>query len=229
MKKNHFIVMAAAAVLMIATAGYLSSAADQKAALSTVGGVITIKGTDTQTSPTVKIVEGVYIVSRIAGEGYMNITVKDPADEIIHMMYFNIPNGTYLLIVNSNPVKPGDVVFEVMGEGAWTVTVIKADGSSAVALPQVLSGAELISAVSKPFKAAAGNLAMSYTYKSAPEGTGTLTICDVVTGKTLPMSKMMYAGQISGGWNMTIPAAGVYIAETTFPKASGGGEVKLSQ
>jgi hypothetical protein len=43
------------------------------------------------------------------------------------------------------------------------------------------------------------------------------------------MKQMMYARKISGGWNMTIPAAGVYIAEATFPKASGGGEVKLSQ
>jgi hypothetical protein len=229
MKKPILIAMAACAVLTIVTAGYLPSAAAQKAALSTAGAVITIKGADTQTSPTVKISEGVYVVSRIAGEGYINITIKDPADEIIHMMYFNSPKGTYLLIVNNDPVKPGDVVFEVMGEGAWTLTVTKVDGSSAIALPQVLSGAELTSAVSQPFKAAAGNLVMSYTYKSEPTGTGTLTICDVVTGKTIPMSKMMYAGQISGGWTMTIKAAGVYIAETTFPKASGGGEVKLSQ
>ncbi len=229
MKKNIWVALAAGAVLTIATAGYLPSAAAQKAALSTAGAVITLKGTETQTSPTVKISEGVYIVRRVAGEGFMSVTVKDPADNILHTAVFNNPNGTYLLIVDSNPLKPGDVLFEIMGLGAWTVTVTKAEGSAAVALPQVLSGAEMTDAVSQPFKAAAGNLVMTYTYKNKPKGTGTLTICDVVTGKTLPMQEMMYAGKISGGWNVPIPAAGVYIASASFPLASGGGEVKLSQ
>lgn len=229
MKKSLLVAMAVCAVLTIAAAGYLSSFAAQKAALSTPGGVITLKGAETQTSPTVKISEGVYVVRRVEGEGFMSITVKSPADEILHTAVFNNPAGTYLLIADSNPLKPGDVLFEIMGLGAWTVTVTKADGSAAVALPQVLSGAEMTDAVSQPFQAAAGNLAMSYTYKNKPKGTGTLTICDVVTGKTLPMREMMYAGKISGGWNVPVPAAGVYIASASFPLASGGGEVKLSQ
>jgi hypothetical protein len=112
---------------------------------------------------------------------------------------------------------------------ALTVTVTKVDSSAAVARPQVLAGAEMTDAVSQPFKAAAGNLVMSYIYKNKPTGTGTLTICDVVTGKTLPMREMMYAGKISGGWKVSVPAAGVYIASASFPLASGGGEVKLAQ
>lgn len=229
MKKIIWIAMAACAVLTIVTAGYLPSAAAQKAALSTAGGVITLKGTETQTSPTVNISGGVYIVRRVAGEGFMSITVKDLADNILHMTILQNQAGTYLLIVDGNPLKPGDVLFEIMGLGAWTVTVTKVDGSAAVALPQVLSGAEMTDAVSQPFKAAAGNLVMSYIYKNKPTGTGTLTICDVVTGKTLPMREMMYAGKISGGWSVPVPAAGVYIASASFPLASGGGEVKLSQ
>ena len=43
------------------------------------------------------------------------------------------------------------------------------------------------------------------------------------------MTNMMSAGNTSGGWTMTLPEAGVYIAQTIFPLASGGGEVKLSQ
>ncbi len=229
MKKSLSIAMAACAVLSMATARHLPSAAAQKAALSTAGGVITLKGAESQTSPMVKISEGVYIVRRVAGEGFMSITVKSPADEILHTAIFNNPAGTYLLIADGNPLKPGDALFEIMGLGAWTVTVTKADGSAAVALPQVLSGAEMTDAVSQPFKAAAGNLVMTYTYKNKPKGTGTLTICDVVTGKTLPMREMMYAGKISGGWNVPVPATGVYIASASFPLASGGGEVKLSQ
>lgn len=116
-----------------------------------------------------------------------------------------------------------------MGMGAWTVTATKVEASAAAALPQVLSGSEMTVAVSQPFKAAAGNLVMSYTYKNKPKGTGTLTVCDVVTGKTLPMREMMYAGKIPGGWNLTVPAAGIYIASASFPLASGGGELKLTQ
>jgi type 1 fimbria pilin len=62
MKKSIWIAMAACAVLTIVTAGHLQSAAAQKAAVSTAGGVITLKGTETQTSPTIKISEGVYVV-----------------------------------------------------------------------------------------------------------------------------------------------------------------------
>ena len=229
MKKSIWIVMAVCAFFTIVTAGYLPSAAAQKAALSTAGSVITLKGTETRISPTVKISGGVYVIRRAAGEGFMSITVKDLADNILHTAILNNPAGTYLLLVDGNPLKPGDVLFEIMGLGAWAVTVTKADGSAAVGLPQVLAGAEMTDAVSQPFKAAAGKLVMSYIYKNKPTGTGTLTICDVVTGKTLPMREMMSAGKISGGWSVPVPAAGVYIASASFPLASGGGEVKLSQ
>ena len=104
MKKPILVAMAACAVLTVVTAGYLPSFAAQKAALSTAGGVITLKGTETQTSPTVKISEGVYIVRRVAGEGFMSISVKSPADEILHTAVFNNPAGTYLLIADSNPL-----------------------------------------------------------------------------------------------------------------------------
>jgi hypothetical protein len=203
--------------------------ADQKAAVSTSGGVITLKGTDDQNSPSVAMAQGAYIVRRTAGEGFISITLKDKADEIVHGTFFNEPNGSYLLVVGGDLFKPGDVVFEIITMGSWTLTVTKVDPSKSVSLPQVISGVEMETAISQPFKAVAGELVMTYAYKSEPEGTGMLTICDVVTGKTIPMNQMMSAGNISGGWNMTIPSAGVYIAETTFPKASGGGEVKLSQ
>jgi hypothetical protein len=228
MKKSSWVVMAMAVVSLIGAAGILLSA-EQKAALSTAGGVITLKGTENQNSPTVAMSQGAYIVRRTAGEDFMSITVKGGEDAIYHSTFFSEPDGSYLLIVGSKILPPGNVFFEGMGMGAWTVTITKVDPSTAVALPLVISGAELKTAISKPFKAAAGELVMTYAYKSEPEGTGTLTVCDVVTGKTIPMSQMMYAGNISGGWNIPIPAAGVYIAEATFPKTSGGGEVKLSQ
>jgi len=229
MKKNLSVVLAACAVLAAASAGYPTSAAGQKAGLSTAGGVITLKGTENQNSPTVNMSQGAYIVRRTSGEGFMSITVKGGADKTYHTTFFSDPNGAYLLIAGSALFPPGDVFFEVIGMDAWTVTITKVDPATAVALPQTLAGAEMKNSISQPFQAAAGELVMTYAYKSAPKGTGTLTICDVVTGKTIPMKQMMYAGKISGGWNMTIPAAGVYIAEATFPRASGGGEVKLTQ
>jgi hypothetical protein len=143
--------------------------------------------------------------------------------------FLNDLSNTSLVIVGAELFKPDDGVFEVDGINPWTVTVTRAEAAGAEALPQVLAGTERATIVSQPFKAAAGNLVMSYVYKAAPKGTGTLTICNVATGKTVRMSKMMYAGKTSGGWTMTLQEAGVYIAATTFPLGSGGGEVKLSQ
>ena len=113
--------------------------------------------------------------------------------------------------------------------GGWAMTLTKVEAAGAEALPQVLAGTERETVVSKPFKAAAGILTMTYKYKSKSKGTGTLTVVDVATGKTVPMRQMMSAGKDGGGFDLQLPAAGVYIAQTAFPLASGGGEVKLSQ
>jgi hypothetical protein len=40
---------------------------------------------------------------------------------------------------------------------------------------------------------------------------------------------MMYAGKTSGKFEVQVPAAGVYIAKTTFPLVSGGGEVTIAK
>lgn len=228
MKRNSWIALVTCALVTAATARSLPAASGQKAAGSPAGNVITLKGTEKQTAPA-NLTAGAYILSRAAGGGFLTITIKSKTDEVLYTTFFNDLADTNLVIVGGALFKPGDVVFEVGGMNPWTVTVTKADAAAAVALPQVLSGAERAVVVSQPFKAAAGNLVMSYAYKAAPKGTGTLTICNIATGKTVPMSKMMYAGKVSGGWTMTLPEAGVYIAETTFPLASGGGEVKLSQ
>jgi hypothetical protein len=194
---------------------------------SASGEVITLKGTDKQTTPGT-LSAGAYIVRLTAGS-FLSFTVKSKANEVLYVDIFNEGAPSNLLIVGGQLFKPGDVVFELDGMDAWTVTLTKVEAAGAVALPQVLAGAERAVVISKPFKAAAGNLVMSYTYKTPPRGTGTLTICNVATGKTVPMSQMMSATKASGGWTMTVSEAGVYVASTIFPLASGGGEVKLSQ
>jgi hypothetical protein len=228
MKRNRWVAPVMCGLVMAAMLGALPAGAGQKSAASVSGNVITLKGTERQTA-TGHLSAGAYIVRRTAGEGFLGFTIKDKADAVLYTNFLNDLSNTSLVIVGGELFKPGDVVFEVDGINPWTVTVTRAEASAAVALPQVLAGAERATVVSQPFKAAAGDLVMSYTYKAAPKGTGTLTICNIATGKTVPMSKMMYAGKTSGGWTMTLPEAGVYVAATIFPLGSGGGEVKLSQ
>lgn len=229
MKKNILFAAVVLAVIAAATSGLSLSAGSPQATVSTAAGVISIKGNETQTTAPAKFAAGAYVVRRTAGEGFMSIAVKDTAGNILFTTFFSNPAGTFLLIVGSEMVKAGDLIFEIMGTAAWTVTLTKAEASGAVALPQVLSAAEMTNAVSKPFKAAAGTLTISYTYKSVPKGTGTLTVCDIATGKTLPMREMMYAGKISGGFSVPVASAGIYIAQAGFPLGSGGGEVKIVQ
>jgi hypothetical protein len=203
-------------------------ARSSQAALAISDNVMTLKGAETQNSSAIKFAAGVYIIARTSGEGFISFTVKDKADEPVHSTFFNEAKGAYLLPINENPVKAGEYALEIMGTGAWTVTVARAQAGGASALPLIVSGAEMTQAVSKPFRAAAGKLAVTYVYKNANQGTGTLSIYDVATGKALP-GGLMYAGQKSGTLEVPVPAAGVYIAQTGFPLASGGGEVKIIQ
>lgn len=55
-----------------------------------------------------------------------------------------------------------------------------------------------------------------------------MIVLDVATGRSLDTG-LIYAGRESGSLEVVIPTAGVYIAQTGFPLASGGGEVKLGQ
>lgn len=199
-------------------------------AASAADNVITMAGTDAKTVPS-NLSAGVYYLRGTGGGGFLSVSIKDKANADLYTNVISDPASTNLIIVGGEDFNPGDVVFEIDAMGPWTVTVTKAEASAAVALPQVLVGAELKEVISQPFKAAAGNLVVSYTYKAPPEGTGTLMIWNIATGKVIPMTmaQMMYAPKTSGGWTVTLPEAGIYIAQTSFPKASASGEVKLSQ
>lgn len=221
-------VLTALFVLAAITATASAPASEPQAAVSTAGGVITVKGTDAQLTPALKLAIGAYVIGRTAGEGFMSISVKDKADNIVQTAILNEAKGSYLLPVDENVVKQGDLVFDIMGMGAWTVTIVKPDPATAAALPQILTGPEMTDAVSKPFKAAAGKLTVSYAYKAKPKGTGMLIVLELATGRSLN-TDFMYAGRESGGFEVVVPTAGVYIAQTGFPLASGGGEVKLGQ
>jgi hypothetical protein len=221
-------VLIALIFLAAITATASAPASESQAAVSTAGNVITVKGTAAQSTSPLKLAAGAYVVGRTAGEGFMSITVKDKAGNIVHTTFFNDARGSYLLHVDENVLKQGDLIFEIMGMGAWAVTIVKPDMATAATLPQTLTGPEMTQAVSKPFKAAAGKLTVSYAYKAKPTGTGTLWIVEIATGRSLNPG-YMYAGRESGGFEIVIPTAGVYIAQTGFPLGSGGGEVKLGQ
>ena len=229
MKKSIFITLIALSAFVVAVAGLSIAAGGQQASVSTSGGVITIKGNETQKAAGIKLVEGVYVVRRTAGEGYIGITVNAADGTFVDGTFFNDPNGTYMLAVMSHFIKPGGVIFEIKAYESWTLTVTKAEAAGAVALPQVLSSAEMTSAVSKPFKASAGKLTVSYTYKNGPKGVGGISICEIATGMPLPVTSFMPAGKTSGSFTVDVAAAGIYVAQTNFPLGSGGGEIKIAQ
>lgn len=231
MKRNLLVAsVMCALVTAIMTLSLVGVTGPNAAAASAAGNVITLTGTGAKTVPG-NLSAGVYFLRGKGGDGFLSITIKDKADEVLYINVISDPAATKLVAVGDESFKPGDVIFEIDAMGPWTLTMTKADVSAAVALPQVLAGAEMADVISQPFKAAAGNLTVSYTYKAEPTGTGTLVIWNIGTGKSVPMTmaQMMYAPKTSGGWTMTLPETGVYIGRTTFPKGSAGGEVKLSQ
>lgn len=229
MKKSVLFTQIVLSVFAVTAMGLSISAADQQATVSLSGGVITIKGNESQSATGIKLAEGVYVVRRTAGEGYIGITVKASDESLIHATFFEAPTGTYMLAVMNHYIKPGGVIFEIQAYEPWTLTITKAEAAQTATLPQVLSSAERASAVSKPFKASAGKLTVSYTYKSGPKGVGTISICDIAKGMPLPVTSFMPAGKTSGSFTVAVATAGIYIAQTDFPLGSGGGEVKIAQ
>jgi hypothetical protein len=230
MKMNFLAASAWRVLAMAIMALILVGVTCQNAAALATGNIINIAGTDSKTLPA-NLSSGVYFLRGTGGGGFLSIAIKDKADEVLYINAINNPASTKLVIVGDESFKPGDVVFEIDAMGPWTVTMTKADDSAAVALPQALAGAELEEVISKPFKVAAGNLVVSYTCKAEPQGTGTILFWNIATGKIVPLSvaQAIYPLKTSGEWTVMLPETGVYIAQTTFPKGSSGGEVKLSQ
>jgi hypothetical protein len=226
MNRRALVALAGLALIGITADARFSYAGDPQAPTSGAG-VITLKGAEKDVSYPVRLSAGAYLITSTGGGGLVTFTVKQ-GDAPVYVTMFNPSNQADLFSVGDTTVKAGAATFEVSGIEAWTVTVTRVDGAGAGMLPQVLSAAEMNAAISKPFKAAAGNLSVAYTYKGKPKGTGTILICDITTGKML-QTPMMYAGRDTGTLTVPVPAAGVFIALTRFPLASGGGQVKISQ
>ena len=218
-------------VAMGALAGALWGGAGTPAAVGGVaisGSTTTITGTG-QATHELEFARGVYAVTWSTPGTVMSVSVSDAADDVVTVFGLGGPKGSELFAVDGETVKPGKLKMEAGSMEAWTVTIVKLGTAGAGALPQTLSGAVLESAISKAFKAGAGPLKVAYAYKSEPKGTGTLRICDVATGKNMPVDHVMFAGNASGEFEVNVPAAGVYVACATFPLGSNGGEVSLKQ
>jgi hypothetical protein len=189
-------------------------------------GVISLKGGDTLVKQAAKIAAGVYLVTSSPDTTFVSLTLtQNGAPAWVNIFS---QSESDLIVVDGNTIKAGDATFEGDGVDTWALTIAKVDGSGAGAVPVVLTAAEMKNAISKPFKAAAGDLNVTYAYKAEPRGTGTLLIGDVATGKLL-RTGMMTAGKSAGTLTVAVPAAGTFIAMTRFPLGSGGGEVKIAQ
>jgi hypothetical protein len=211
-----------------AVANASAPAAGAPVSVSTSGTTTTVTGVNDQTSPAIPFGAGVYVFNWTSTGGFMGITLKDANDQGVLVLSLGGPNGQDLCDVGTDQVKPGDLKLEVSSDAAWTLKIEKVDASGPAALPQALLGEEMKIVISKPFALDAGTIGVSYTYKSAPKGTGTMSIYNVSTGQGLNTG-MMYAGKTSGKFDVKVPTAGVYIAKTAFPLASGGGEVTISK
>jgi hypothetical protein len=233
--KTNFYASFAACALVIALSGLTygaePSAQSQagKAAVSTSGNVTTISGEKDQPIPPIKFEQGSYVFNWDCKGSRMTLVLNSSGENAAGVMSINeLQNGCQLFAVDNALVKPGELTFAVTSDGSWTIKVTKQTSEGAAELPQTLSANELKSVVSKPFAAKTGKIKIKYAYKGLPKGTGTLRLCDVKTGAAVP-SGMIFAGKASGEIEMDIPATGIYIAQTTFPLASGGGDVTLSQ
>jgi hypothetical protein len=199
------------------------------ASVTTAGPVTTIAGASDQAAPPMHFGTGAYIFTWTGTGAFVGVSVDDSNDKPVAVLSLAGPNGQDLFAVNDDDVKPGDLKVKVSSDAAWTLKIEKVQASSATPLPQTLTADELKIAVSQPFKLEAGKpLLVNYTYKSTPKGTGTIQVVDVTTGKRLN-GGLMYAGKQSDTLEMQVAAGGVYIARTTFPLASGGGDVKIAQ
>ena len=192
------------------------------------GNTTTITGTGEATRE-IELATGVYTVTWSTSAELMSVSLNDSAGEAITVFGLGGPKGAELFAIDGEAVKPGKMKLEVESTAAWTVTIVKAVAAGAVALPQTLTGPALGTVISKAFKADAGTLKVAYTYKSEPKGTGSLRMYDAATGKNVAVDAVMYAGNAAGELEVRVPAAGVYVASTTFPLGSGGGDVRLKQ
>jgi len=93
---------------------------------------------------------GAYIFNWTSAGPFMSITASDAANSALGVISLREAKGEYLFVVNNEIVKPGPVKLEVATDGAWTITITKAEASAAVVLPQTLSGAEMKSTVPCP-------------------------------------------------------------------------------
>ena len=191
------------------------------------GKVTTVTGAGDQVSAPIRFDAGTYLFNWTGTGAFVGITLTDTSDSTVNVFALGGANAQDIFSVDNEQVKAGDIKLQVSSDGGWTVKIEKVDPSSPAPLPQVLTGEELKSAISQPFKLAAGAVNVTYTFKSTPKGTGTLQVCDVNTGKRV--GGLMYAGNESGTVDLKAPAAGVYMVRASFPLGSGGGEVRVSQ
>jgi hypothetical protein len=231
--KREFLVLLIAIVfacsLNLAILAGAASAQTGKATVATKENVTTVSGDKDQESSPIKFEIGTYVFNWSCKGSALGLVLNDPNGDTAGVILISEPqSGMELFPVDNDSVKPGSLTLVMTSDGPWTITITKQDAATQTELPLTLSGAELKSVISKPFKAKAGKIKVKYAYKTAPEGTGTLRICNTATGAGL-LTDVMWAGKAAGEFEVSVPAAGAFISQTTFPLASGGGDVTLSQ
>lgn len=192
------------------------------------GGVTTARGSGNQLIKGIRLGEGVYTINWSGSGTFASFSLTDIDGNGGADISKGRMSGEKLFIVDGDTMLPGDLTLMVASDSDWIINISRPDTSSPSPLPLAVSCSEQDGAVTKPFRAYAGDLKISYTLSRTPYGTGHVDVYDANTGRsfyTRPITDSAVAGQSIA----IVPADGVYIARVTLPEGASYGDITISQ
>lgn len=130
--------------------------------VTVMGGVTTVKGSEDQLARGIRLREGVYTIKWSGSGTYVSFSLTDIDGNGGGDISKGRASGERLFIVDSSSVLPGNFTLMAISDSDWAVSIARPDTSSPSTLPLFVSCSELDGAVTKPFRAHAGNIKISY-------------------------------------------------------------------
>jgi hypothetical protein len=192
------------------------------------GGLTTAGGSEDQIIKGIKLGEGVYAVNWSGSGTFVSFSLTDINGNGGADIPKGRTSGERLLIVDDSTVLPGDFTLMVASDSDWVINIFRPDTSTPSLLPLAVSCGEPDGAVTKPFRAHAGDLKISYTLSRTPYGTGHVDVYDVNTGRSF-YTRPITDGAVAGQSIAIVPADGVYIAQVTLPEGASYADITISQ
>jgi len=192
------------------------------------GGVTVARGSGDQLIKGIRLGEGVYTVNWSGSGTFVSLSLTDMDGNGGADISKGRISGEKLLTVDGSTVLSGEFTLMVASDSDWVINISRPDTSSPSSLPQVVSCGELDGAVTRPFRAHAGIIRISYTLSRMPYGTGHVDIYEVSTGRPF-YTRPITGGATVGQSTAEAPSDGVYIAQVTLPEGASYGDITISQ